>query len=415
MDVGIVGVIDQQLSCLYEYISCAQGISEKGVSSLLIKGMAVNVLLQYMLRPVLRGRIWFDCLYVISVFISVLLVYGIYYFRFEGSLFKIGLFGMLAEANFYALFLTPMMLVNYLEERSSLFVYDAVFLLQDLLLYPIIGILLFVECRCFQGISNRVKVWEPKYRKLSWTVLVVYLFFAFVSMMEGIADISWRVTAPLIIGTGAATAIIVFVAREQGRVRQIRKFTAKQQQLIKLHYMAIMDQESLLKKDISLVETQIQELERFDQVAGGKKRIKSYFLTLEEEYEKLKAGSYCDGWLTDAVLFCMGQICRSQGIGFQTSFHIYHGNAAQDEYISALLLVILDWEIHEYSKKNHDGYRRILLEAGTVKGQVIFHFSFDGLTQVKRLKRKVHSVSEKQPVIRSVNKKDGCELLVMLK
>ncbi len=143
-----------------------------------------------------------------------------------------------------------------------------------------------------------------------------------------------------------------------------------------------------MKKDISLVETQIQELERFDQVAGGKKRIKSYFLTLEEEYEKLKAGSYCDGWLTDAVLFCMGQICRSQGIGFQTSFHIYHGNAAQDEYISALLLVILDWEIHEYSKKNHDGYRRILLEAGMVKGQVIFHFSFDGLTQVKRLKER---------------------------
>ena len=82
--------------------------------------------------------------------------------------------------------------------------------------------------------------------------------------------------------------------------------------------------------------------------------------------------------------------------------------------MSALLLVALDWGIHEYSKKHYNGYRKILLEAGTVKGQVIFHFLFDGLTQVKRLKRKVHSVFAKQAMIRSVKKKDGCELLIML-
>lgn len=84
--------------------------------------------------------------------------------------------------------------------------------------------------------------------------------------------------------------------------------------------------------------------------AAGGDRIAEYLSHLKREYQEIRAGIYCDDWMTDAVLYCQAERAKKAGIRVQYNMQGFDRGKIEEEDLVRLLFGLLDWGLKQNEK-----------------------------------------------------------------
>lgn len=391
-------------------------------SYLLAKGIIINILIQTVLYEFYQDESWWQILHFVMLTVFAVTTYVIYCLSFRGSFLKIGIAGMLAEANFCGLLGVTLTLLNFIEKRENLLDYAVAFHWIDFFGCPIIWGILYLEYLGVRRVLPLVQKYEPgKYRKLLWAIFLVYLFvstavMAFTSLFRQENLFSLYVLQ-ILVACLFASVIIRMYLRYKRQILLSREFLLREQEMIRLHYSAVREQILKMEKEQALIKTQMTEIcERSTKSSG--QEIHRYLSELRKKYEEIRAEVYCADPMVDAVLYYMEKICRRNGVACEFSFRKYDRGNVLEEDVAELIFLVLNQSLKESlvsTEDENDGQKAIELKAAAVKNQLVVEFSCSSLRKRRRLERDaITYVTRYNGGILRQKKKSGYSLIMKM-
>lgn len=358
---------------------------------LYIKMTLVNTIMIQVLNPIYRGNQWYDNFYFCIVLITTVMTYFVFNWTFRGGFLKVSLFTMLSEWNYTAFGLGFVAILNYFEGHPGLYYYyNSEVHVLDLLLIPYTILILWIETKCFRSLAFRIRGWKPKRKGFLWIAAVFYMCLAVWSLMEGVVDDVAVVHSLLAVGIIGAAVLLFW--KEKSKAEKMSAFLNKQQELMILHYGQISVQIADMERNQKVIEEQMQQVEKMyaGEISFSGKALSEYLKQLSSSYNRIRAGIYCDDFMIDAALYYMAEICKSRKIRCSFAFRNYDRGKIEERDLARILFILLDCGIREHiENENTEGFAapKLCLEAGTVKNQLIIHFSGPELKNTRKLKR----------------------------
>lgn len=375
---------------------------------LLGRGVLINLLGGIVFQEYIsKNNFWSYCYEALITFQSIILWIFVFY-TFTGDALKIVVTSMAAEIYAVALNGVVLAMINYAEGRESLLLSGGSFQPLDLLI-PLIMYAVFLPLYFF----FRDKLKENRYRRLKhrklWTTFAgVYIFLGIMSWWNGYANrmsyMSWFIW--LIFFIFAAGAGIVGGwnwINYMGKIEREHRLLKRQQEFLCFHKRAMNDQIQSMEENQRLIDLQMKEIQKLGGRTLSGERAKTYLKQLKQEYHNIKAGVYCSEWEIDAVLYYYSQKAEENEIVCSFYFGNYRRGSVKHEYLSEILLLLLEESI-EKNLTVEKGERRISLSAGTVRNQVLL--SLETVGRGKFRTWKLRTFAEKHQGLLKYKKKE---------
>ncbi len=343
--------------------------------ALLIRGVLINLLGGIVFHEYIsQNDFWSNCYEVLITFQSIVLWIFVFY-TFTGDALKIVVTSMTAEIYAVSLNGVVLAMINYAEGRESLLFSGGSFQWTDLLI-PLIMYAVFLP---FYFLF-RDKLKENRYRRLKHRKLWIafagtYIFLGIISWWNGYANkmsyMSWFIWLIFFLfATGIGAAGIWSWINYMAKIEREHRLLKKQQEFFSLHQRAINDQIQSMEKNQKLIDLQMKEIQKLEGRALSGERADAYLKQLKQEYYRIKARVYCSEWEINALLYYYSQKAEENNIICSFYFGNYRRGSAKREYLSEILMLLLEESI-EKNLKVEKQERRISLSAGTVRNQVI--------------------------------------------
>lgn len=233
----------------------------------------------------------------------------------------------------------------------------------------------------------QIRRWEPKHRKILWTFYSIYMFLAVSSSYE-INVFSTPVIsfAAVLITTVFILGVIFLSHKYQRQVFARKEFLDMEQKMMREHYRMITGQIQGLEKSREIVERQMDMLMTLGEKSDSEEKICQYILELQDRYQGIQAGVYCNDWIVDAVLFHMNNMLNSHGVKSEYFFWKYSGSKVSSVEMAEFLSAVLDCLLKECLRQPAETERKLVLKAENLKNQVVIVCSYNW--EIRRRKMK---------------------------
>lgn len=343
--------------------------------ALLTRGVLINLLGGIIFQDYIsKNNFWNGC-YEALITLQGIVLWNFVFYTFTGDALKIIITSMAAEIYTVALNGVVLAMVNYAEGRENLLLSGDPFEPMDLLI-PLIMYAVFLPLYfLFKDKLRENRYRELKHRKFWMAFAGIYIFLGILSWWNGYANkmshMSWFIWLIFFLfaaGVGIAGAWSWSIYMR--KIEKEHRLLKRQQEFLTLHKRAIDAQIRKMEENQKLIDSQMREIEKMEKKALSGERAEVYLKQLKEEYYSIKAGVYCCEWEIDAVLYYYSQKAEEKDIACSFYFGNYHKGCVKYEYLSEILLLLLEESIEKnltVEKQN----RKISLSAGTVRNQLI--------------------------------------------
>jgi len=334
--------------------------------------------------------------YVLLTYFSIFSTLAVLWHTYEGDMLKKSLVFLGDDVLVFFFEAPGMVVVNYLENRSSLFNYCVPAQKMDVWI-PVINCAIFGIFYLLIGpYLRKFRDYEPKHRKFWWCVFGAFIFFSTASLFFSSLN-----EATVTLGLAASMLGIVFILvcivdfqRRSRKLRMAHAYLTTRRRLMESSYQTITGQIRQMERSRRVIDRQMEQIQQMGAENIGSERIREYLQELQERYADIAAGIYCDDWGVDALLCYQGNLCRKYGI--ETDFYLpgfQRGNISEED-MQELLLVLLDYGIQN-GKKTPDGGKRIRLHIGTVKNRLIVEYETEAGGKRRLLKKQLFPIVKK--------------------
>lgn len=160
---------------------------------------------------------------------------------------------------------------------------------------------------------------------------------------------------------------------------------------MEMHYEVVQKQIYQMESSQKTIDAQMHEIGKIEEEMKGcaeaRRKISAYLAGLQQSYESLCAGMYCDDWMLDAVLYTQSELLKRQGINFDCSMQDYERGSIAEADLVKIFLALLDFAIGANQKQQKD---KVQLKAASVRNQLIIEF-VSGCERGYRLSRRIFS------------------------
>lgn len=346
-----------------------------------------NIFLYLFFLPCYEEKLWGKTIYGLLYFFAAVLILFLYYQTFRGSLLKIGLVGIWSELFCVPVIYICIVILNFFENRQNLLVVEADILPADFFILPVIGGYFWLLKEFSGRWHYQIRRWEPKHRKILWTFYSIYMFLAVSSSYE-INVFSTPVIsfAAVLITTVFILGVIFLSHKYQRQVFARKEFLDIEQKMMREHYRMITGQIQGLEKSREIVEQQMKMLMNLGDKSDSEEKICQYILELQDRYQEIQAGVYCNDWIVDAVLFHMNNMLNSHGVKSEYFFWKYSGSKVSSVEMAEFLSAVLDCLLKECLRQPAETERKLVLKAENLKNQVVIVCSYNW--EIRRRKMK---------------------------
>lgn len=340
-----------------------------------MKTLALNIIMGMVLDPFFQGNIWWDTIYTIVVYVSIPINYLVLYYTYKERIIKLIVVSCIAEVTASSLGMLFLIILNLIEGRREPLIYLTTFHPLDVLLAPLTGGTLWILGHYLSPYIARVRNNRLKHEKIWWSVVITYILVASFTMFGDKSKLVLMLTVLILCG-GVFTAIAAAVVRRYLKsIRTERQYLSAQQQLMESHYIAIYGQIYRMEKQQRDVDRKMQEILQIPDGGDGAEKASVYLQELKQQYQGLKAGRYCDDWMTDALLSGQAEIIRKLGIAFECSMQGYQGGRIERQDMTEILLYLLNFGVQANEKPEYTGQKWMRLRVSEVKNQTVIEFT----------------------------------------
>lgn len=363
---------------------------------ILFINMFLGIIMQEFYHEFYIEHAWIKTLYIVCVVTAAWMTFVVYAWTFHGKLTNIMVSSWVAEliATFTSFFGLGM--INILEGRA---VFEEIveFQLMDFGI-PVICAVFIVTAGYFgDTFLRKIGSHEYQHKKILWTVFILYILWGTSALFGAASDMSHAAGGMTLAACMSALAVAFWIARGYRRnIRREREYMELQQELLTTHFGKIQEQIQQMEKyrgEVSGKMKAITEIFGDGSKSGSihgenvrQEQVSAYLETLTLEYRKLKAGTYCNDWMLDAVLSGQAEILEQYGIDFECSAQEYGGTGKGQQELISLILFLIRWGIQanketdsknckRSSQKEDTGWRKFIsLHISEVKGQQLIEF-----------------------------------------
>ena len=364
-----------------------------------------TILLDYIVRMFWGNQMWFPILKIsYQMMCSILMCTIFFCYMYRSSVVKIASTEILCEANYAVILGAVLPVINSLEGREESMGYVLPFMLPDLLTLPALYGFIKLEIRFLRPLLSWLRTYEPKHRKIGWTIVGMYLISgiatSFRGLMNGDVFNGWFILPILMVSVAGSIAGFGFFVRYRSKTENANALLYTQTSLMENYLQALKHQ--IITMESNQENSQIDQISRIaEQIKQGEiseinqEKLWRYMRDLKERYEAIQTGIYCNDWLVDGILYSMNRFCRENGMKVTFSFQTYDRGEIAEEDIAEIIYQLLTYGAKESlickkgESESEDFRLRLSLQAAAVKNQLILNGSFYSVKSPKKLEREL--------------------------
>lgn len=298
-----------------------------------------------------------------------------FYYTFHGSALKCVTAMNISEILAGVFMLPAVLIVNTIQGKRELFLFQAEFQLTDLLI-PVVEFALFAIFYHFAApFLKQFRTYQIRHKKLFWAIYVVFVSSVQLVSIGGLSDNrSFMFTIYVVFLTSAVAgtlAIFFIYIKYRSGIRLESAYLGTQLGLLETHYRSIQSQMQQMENSQKMIAAQMEEITNRSQSGEG---IQRYLENLKQEYNGLRAGMYCDNWSVDAVLYCQIEAARQKGIEVDCRIQDYDSREIAPKIFSQILFLMLHYGISELQKQEDIPDKNMHLKTGKLQNQMIIEF-----------------------------------------
>lgn len=330
----------------------------------------VNWMVNGYLRIYYVDQEWWQALYGFMLIGNTLLHLGAYYYILDGGFLEISICMVLADLLSTIFNVGAIMIVNRLENRQDWFIYDGKFMLADLLI-PVIQFAIYgIFMHFFGRFLRKYARHRIKHRFITGTLLLLYIFVAFLSRcadFEDYAQVHRSVLFAEVVG-GAVVGVIVYSIFQMyiDGVARKNDYLKHRNSLMKAHYITLQQQIRHIERSRARNNEKMEKILQMQEGWQGE-GLENYLKDLKRQYENIAAGIYCEDWAVDAMLTNLAALCRKKEIRPDFQFQKYDRGEIQEEDILQFLRSLGEAAIRASGEGD-----AIRIQAAAVKNQLMF-------------------------------------------
>ena len=401
---------------------------------LVMKYICMICILEVLVGSRMEGNAIFELVNYLLYACAAVMTAFMFYFTFHGSVIKCFTAMNISEILTSVFMLTAVLIVNVLQGRENLFLFQAEFQISDCLILVIEGILFGIFYHFAENFMKRFRTYHMKHERVFWVVYIIYFALVQLTSIGGISDnTSFMITIYMVFLISAVTGTLVLCfiyMKFRSGIRMERAYLGTQLGLLETHYKSIQSQMQQMEYCQRMIDEQMAEITgRVDigesmeaeqdtlmQNPDRKERIQQYLEALKQEYHELQAGMYCDNWSVDAVLYCQIEAARQMGIEVECLVQGYDSQKSSPRVFAQVLFLLLHYGNSESQKLEGGVKKKMRLKTGRLQNQMVVEF-YSSVGQKKSFEEKKvkQCVKDYAGTVTVIEETEGISVVVTMK
>lgn len=383
---------------------------------LVMKYICMICILEVLVGSRMEGNAIFELVNYLLYACAAVMTAFMFYFTFHGSVIKCFTAMNISEILTSVFMLTAVLIVNVLQGRENLFLFQAEFQISDCLILVIEGILFGIFYHFAKNFMKRFRTYHMKHERVFWVIYIIYFALVQLTSIGGISDnTSFMITIYMVFLISAVTGTVVLCfiyMKYRSGIRMERAYLGTQLGLLENHYKSIQSQMQQMEYCQKMIDEQMAEI-----TSGGcKERTQQYLEALKQEYHELQAGMYCDNWSVDAVLYCQIDAARQMGIEVECLVQGYDSQKVSPRVFAQVLFLLLHYGNSESQKLEGGVKKKMRLKTGRLQNQMVVEFySSAGQKKSFEEKKVKQCVKDYAGTVTVIQESEGISVVVTMK
>ena len=257
-----------------------------------IKVFIQIVMCNYVLVVLYGETEWLGTLRLIVAWIYAILVYIAYCWMFKGDPLHIAIVAFIADLIVSFTGLVSIAFVNLIRGNADIWLLIDKFQITDIFMPIIFSIIVGGVCKISSSILEKLKKWEPKHKKILWTIFVLYIFGASLSNLDSYQEMTLSIVMGIIL-YGVAVIVFAMIAIKYGnKLEKEQRALQLKQRMMESHYEIMQGQIQRIEKSREVIAWQMEDILKTKDQTYKDGKIKQYLEQLKEDYEEIRAGVF---------------------------------------------------------------------------------------------------------------------------
>ena len=354
-----------------------------------IKVFIQIVMCNYVLVVLYGETEWLGTLRLIVAWIYAILVYVAYCWMFKGDPLHIAIVAFIADLIVSFTGLVSIAFVNLIRGNADIWLLIDKFQITDIFMPIIFSIIVGGVCKISSSILEKLKKWEPKHKKILWTIFVLYIFGASLSNLDSYQEMTLSIVMGIIL-YGVAVIVFAMIAIKYGnKLEKEQRALQLKQRMMESHYEIMQGQIQRIEKSREVIAWQMEDILKTKDQTYKDGKIKQYLEQLKEDYEEIRAGVFCDNWMVDAVICSQKEQLMQKGITLECAIHGLELKKIQEQDFIQLLIILFSY-VEEVSENS-----TVRISIKGIKNQLMIEYELPANKKEVQIKRRLDSYIKK--------------------